>query len=185
MKITNEPLEQPNENCYRQKNALDKTYKPLFIKWLCDKFQIENYPHSFKDQWISTHIWEGTLSISFDKRQEEHLDLMKSIPEKFFGIAQYGTLKIVNKNTFYLNVDQMTHVKYPKIKSHKLLGKIRSKDSDGDIMSVYHWEIYLDDNTSIYYTNQIPEMDFDYKGYIYNCYIQTRTVEKFLSENYK
>tara|TARA_R110000868_G_scaffold178700_4_gene418529 strand:+ start:10427 stop:10654 length:228 start_codon:yes stop_codon:yes gene_type:complete len=74
---------------YRKIDALDKTAKPLILKWLSKVFGYENYPNSFKDQWIMWTIHDGVLCISFDYRVEEQQKLLSMIPPQFIGTPQH------------------------------------------------------------------------------------------------
>ena len=71
------------------------------MKWLSNLFGYDNYPNSFKDQWITWNIWDGELSVSFDLRQEEQVKLLSLIHPRFLGCPQYKTLKVVNEKNFY------------------------------------------------------------------------------------
>jgi len=106
MNITNNTHLQKSDisgNPYRRLNALDKKMKPLILKWLSNLFGYENYPNSFKDQWIYWSIWDGKLTVSFDLRQEEQVKLLSLIHPRFLGCPQYVTLKIVNEQTFFIS----------------------------------------------------------------------------------
>lgn len=166
---------------YRKLDALDKKNKPLIIDWLCGLFGYENYPHSFKDQWINWSVWDNDLSISFDTRQPEQVKLLSMIHPCFLGTPQYRTLKIVNEKTFYLSVDKIGDLKYPKITTHKLLNKDKHTDNDGDTFYTYDWEVFLDDNSSIHYHNQNHIMDMKYRDFIYDATLQERFFTEFLS----
>lgn len=169
---------------YNKLNALDKTYKPLILKWLCDLFKYENYPHSFKDQWIIWNIWDGKLSVSFDTRQDEQNLLISKIHPRFLGCPQYKTLKIVNEDSFYLNLESLLHINYPEIIGKKLIRQTKHKDDDGDTFYTYDWEVFLNDDTSIMYHNQSNIMDMVKNDYIYNSTIQQRAFTEFLDNNY-
>jgi hypothetical protein len=166
-------------------NRLDKTYKPLMLTWLADLFKYENYPHSHTDQWITWNIWDGELSIGFDFRQAEHLKLFSLIHPRFKGVPQYTTLKIVNENNFYLDLERLFKINYPSIVSSKLINKVKHKDNDGDDFYTYDWEVFLADNTSIMYHNQKDKMDMVKGDYIYNSTIQERTFINFLKNKYE
>lgn len=167
---------------YELINALDNKYKPLILKWLSKVFGYDNYPHSYKDQWINWKVWDGELSISFDLRQEEQAKLLSLIPPNFLGRPQYKTLKIVNEKVFYLRLDDFLYVEYPKIVGSKRINKIAHKSSD-DIFYVYHWEVFLDDHTSVVYSNQKDKMDMVKGDFNYNTTLQERAFVEFL-ENF-
>jgi hypothetical protein len=121
---------------YRKLDALDKKYKPLILKWLSGLFGYENYPHSFKDQWITWNIWDGELSVSFDLRQEEQVRLLSLIHPRFLGCPQYKTLKVVNEKSFYLQLKQLLYIEYPGIKGSKKISQTKHKDNDNSRKSL-------------------------------------------------
>ena len=165
---------------YRKLDALDKKYKPLILKWLSSLFGYENYPHSFKDQWINWDIWDGELSVSFDLRQEEQVKLLSLIHPRFLWCPQYKTLKVVNEKSFYLHLKQLLHIEYPEIKGSKKIDQTKHKDNDGDTFYTYDWEVFLSDGSSILYHNQKDKMDMVKGDFIYNATIQERAFVKFL-----
>ena len=164
---------------YRKLDALDKKYKPLILKWLSSLFGYENYPHSFKDQWINWDIWDGELSVSFDLRQEEQVKLLSLIHPRFLWCPQYKTLKVVNEKSFYLHLKQLLHIEYPEIKGSKKIDQTKHKDNDGDTSYTYDWEVFLSDGSSILYHNQKDKMDMVKGDFIYNATIQERAFVKF------
>ncbi len=170
---------------YKRIDGLDKTIKPLIMKWLADLFKYENYPHSHADQWITWNVWDGNLTVGFDFRQPEHIILFAHIHPRFKGVPQYQTLKIVNEKSFYLDLKQLLHLKYPNILSSRLVNKTAHKDNDGDIFYSYDWEVFLDDDTSIMYHNQKEKMDMVKGDFIYNSIIQERAFVNFLKEKYE
>jgi len=165
---------------YRKLSALDKKVKPLILKWLSNLFGYENYPNSFKDQWITWNIWNGELSVSFDLRQEEQVKLLSLIHPRFLGCPQYKTLKVVNEKSFYLHLKQLLHIEYPEIKGSKKIDQTKHKDNDGDTFYTYDWEVFLSDGSSILYHNQKDSMDMVKGDFIYNATIQERAFVKFL-----
>lgn len=165
---------------YRRLNALDKKCKPLILEWLSNLFGYENYPHSFKDQWINWNIWDGELSISFDLRQDEQVKLLSLIHPRFLGCPQYKTLKVVNEKSFYLHLKQLLHIEYPEIIGSKKINQTKHKDNDGDTFYTYDWEVFLSDGSSILYHNQKDKMDMVKGDFIYNATIQERAFVKFL-----
>lgn len=172
------------DDIFRPLNALDKKYKPLILEWLALTFGYpEEYPHSFKDQWITWGIWKGELSVGFDTRVEEQLQLMQLIPKRFMGAIQFKTMKIVNEYNFYLNLDTLFVLKYPAIKGYKLLCKDSHHDGDGDLFYTYDWSVELEDGTFILYHNQKPEMDMKYRDVIYDSRIQERAFREFLEKS--
>lgn len=176
------------ETTYKKADKLDKTTKPLILKWLCKQFECENYPHSFKDQWITWNIWDGILTIGFDLRQEEQKKIISLIPPQFMGTPQYKTLKIVNEYNFYLHLDKLLDINYPDIESSKLVNKTKEAGGTGgwtspsDYFYTYDWEVILSDTTSIYYHNQSEKMDMIKGDFIYNKTIQERTFLNFLNQ---
>lgn len=167
---------------YRKLDALDKKVKPLILTWLADLFGYKDYPHSFKDQYINWSIWDNHISVSFDLRQEEQVKLISLMHPRFLGAIQSGTLKIVNEKCFYMDIERLGHIKYPKIINSKRTNKTSHKDNDGDIFYTYDWEVFLEDETSIYYHNQTDKMDLEYKGFTYNSIIQERFFVNYLIE---
>lgn len=171
---------------YRKLSALDKKIKPLILKWLSNLFGYENYPNSFKDQWISWNIWDGELSVSFDLRQEEQLKLLSLIHPCFLGCPQYKTLKVVNEKNFYLQLKQLLHIEYPEITGSKLLSKDKQRGGTGgwhsasDDFYTYDWEVFLSDGSSLFYHNQKDTMDMVKGDFIYNATIQERAFVNFL-----
>jgi hypothetical protein len=165
---------------YKTIDALDKKYKPLILKWLAKHFRYENYPHSFKDQWINWQVWDGDLTVSFDLRQEEHEKLLYMIHPRFLGCPQHKTLKIVNEDTFHLQMKQLLCIEYPTIKKSYMIDKTRHVDNDGDEFFTYDWEVILSDDSSIMYHNQKNNMDMVKGDFIYNATIQQRAFTRFL-----
>jgi len=171
---------------YLKLDALDKKHKPLILKWLTNLFGYENYPHSFKDQWINWSIWDGELSVSFDSRQEEQVKLLSLIHPRFLGCPQYQTLKIVNEKNFYLQLKQLLHIEYPEIKSSTLIKKTNNRGGTGgwhspsDDFYTYDWEVFLSDGSSIMYNNQKEKMDLIKGDFVYNSIIQERAFTEFL-----
>lgn len=158
----------------------------LILKWLSNLFSYENYPSSFKDQWITWNIWDGELSVSFDLRQEEQVKLLSVIHPRFLGCPQYKTLKIVNEKNFYLQLKQLLDIEYPEITGSKLLSKDKQRGGTGgwysasDDFYTYDWEVFLSDGSSLFYHNQKDTMDMVKGDFIYNSTIQERTFVNFL-----
>jgi len=171
------------KNFYKPIGGDNRVYKPKVLRWLCKVFDHRDFPHSFKDQWINWNVWNGKITVSFDMRQKEHLDLLAKIPPQLLGIPQYKTLKIVNKNTFYLPIKTLLAVDYPTILAHKLIAKDTHKDGEGGFFCTYDWQVFLADNSSIYYHNQNDKMDMKYRGFTYDSRIQERAFIRFLDEN--
>ena len=172
---------------YRKQDALDKKVKPLILDWLSKLFDYDNYPHSFKDQWINWSVWDGELSVSFDLRQEEQVKLLSFIHPRFLGCPQYKTLKVVNENNFYLRLKQLLPINYPEITGSKLLSKDKQRGGTGgwsspsDDFYTYDWEVFLNDGSSVFYHNQNDKMDMEYKGFTYNAIIQERAFVRYLA----
>lgn len=164
----------------------NKIYPPLILKWLCKIFCYENYPHSFKDQFITWGITSDKIIIGFDQRQEEHRKLLSLIHPRFLGIPQNNTLKIVNVNNFYLDLNTIIHIKYPDIISFVLVDETKHRGGTGgwysadDVFYTYDWIVNLSDGTSIPYHNQIKDMDMKKGDYVYNKRIQERAFMEFL-----
>lgn len=173
---------------YRAKDALDKKYKPLILKWISNLFGYDNYPHSFRDQWINWNVWDGLLTVSFDLRQKEHKKLLSLIHPCFLGCPQYKTLKVVNEKTFYLELKQLLHIEYPEIIDSKLLSKDKQRGGSGgwhsasDDFYTYDWEVFLSDGSSLFYRNQKDTMDMVKGDFIYNARIQERAFVNFLQD---
>ena len=172
---------------YRKQDALDKKVKPLILDWLSKLFGYDNYPHSFKDQWIRWSVWDGELSVSFDLRQEEQVKLLSLIHPCFLGCPQFRTLKIVNENNFYLRLKRLLPIKYPEITGSKLLSKDKQSGGTGgwsspsDDFYTYDWEVFLNDGSSVFYHNQNDKMDMGYRGFTYDAIIQERAFVRYLA----
>jgi len=168
-------MKETNINPYRRISVLDKKIKPLILKWLSNLFGYENYPHSFKDQWITWNIWDGLLSVYFDLRQKEQVKLLSLIPSHF-----------LKKDTFYLQLNKFLDIEYPEIIDSKLLSKDKHRGgsngwySKSDEFYTYDWEVFLNDGSSLFYHNQKDTMDMIKGDIIYNTIIQERTFVKFL-----
>lgn len=173
---------------YKRIDALDKTVKPLILKWLAELFNYEDYPSSFKDQWIRWNIWDGEISVSFDLRQEEQVKLLSLIHPRFLGVPQSRSLKIVNEKNFYLDIKSLLHIEYPEITESKLLKKNKERGGTGgwhspsDDFYTYDWEVSLSDGSSIYYHNQNDKMDMVKGDYTYLSTIQQRAFVNFLQK---
>jgi hypothetical protein len=152
--------------------------KSSILKWLCKLFEYPDYPHSFKDQWIGWSIWDGQLTVSFDLRQPEQVKLLSLIHPRFLGCPQYKTLKIVNENTFYLQLNSLFTINYPTILSYKHIKTIKHKDNDGDDFYEYYWEITLSDNTIITHISQT--MTLKENNVLYRNTIEERMFLDFL-----
>lgn len=178
--------EDPNK-FYKRIDGLDKKCKPLILKWLADLFGYENYPHSFKDQWITWGISDGLLSVSFDLRNEEHRKLLSLIHPRFLGCPQFGTLKIVNEKNFYIDLNCLINVETPDIIGSKLIAKNKQRGGTGgwhspsDDFYTYDWRVFLSDGTALYYHNQKEVMDMVKNDFTYTHDIQQRAFVKFLN----
>jgi len=176
---------------YQKLDALDKKCKPLILKWLSNLFGYENYPHSFKDQWINWNIWDGELKVRFDLRQEEQVRLLSLIHPRFLGCLQYKTLKVVNEKNFYIELKQLLHIEYPEIISSTLIKKNHQRGgtggwhSESDDFYTYDWEVFLSDGSSIMYNNQKEKMDLIKGDFVYNATIQERAFVNFLNNDIK
>lgn len=171
---------------YKCKDALDKEIKPLILKWLAGLFGYENYPHSFKDQWVrwSFSVNNEKISIGFDHHgTEEHRKLLSLIHPRFLGTPQYNTLKIVNEDSFYISLSDIVHIEYPNIIGHKLEQKVRHTDNDGDVFYVYYWTVFLSDGTGIAYQNQTDKMDMVKHDWHYTRYLNERAFVTFLQHH--
>jgi hypothetical protein len=149
-----------------------KKYKPSVIDWLTKRFNLPPYAHSYKDQWIRVNIWDGSLSIGFDNRQPEQIQLFNSIPDEFKGCLQYGTGILVNKDSLYFYFDKEWQVEYPAITGSKIIKETKHVDNDGDDFYVYEQLINLSDGTQIIYSNQSKQLDIS--GYSFRTLIQER-----------
>lgn len=170
-------------------DAMDNKIKPLILKWLTKHFGYKDYPHSFRDQWITWNIWDGEISVGFDSRIDEHNKLLSLIKPQYLGTPQAGTGKIVNTDTFYLDLKDLIDIKYPeiiksslmRINSHK--GGTNGWHSPSDDLFSYTWRIYLDDGTSIIYSNHKEVMDMVKGDFIYDSIIQERAFIKYIELN--
>lgn len=149
-----------------------KKYKPAVIDWLVNRFGLSPYNHSFKDQWIVVSIWDGSLSIYFDTRQPEQVELFNSIPDEFKGCLQQGTGKLVNKDNLYFYFGKEWQVEYPTITGSKIIKEAKHVDNDGDDFYVYDQLINLSDGTQIIYSNQAKRLDIS--DYSFRTIIQER-----------
>lgn len=154
-----------------------KNLKPAVIDWLIEKFNLNiKYEHSFKDQWISVNIWDGQLTISFDTRQPEQVQLFNALPAEIKGTKQHGTGKMVNLQTLYFDMNKEFTINYPEIKSKEIVGKVKHTDNDGDTFYVYSWLVKMNDETEMIFTNQ-DNNKLDIEKWIY----PTRIQERFLT----
>lgn len=171
---------------YKKIDALDKEVKPLILKWLSKQFGYINYPHSFKDQWINWNVNNGEICVGFDLRQNEQVKLLSLIPTRFLGTPQRGTLKIVNDQNFYLQLNRITNIEYPSIEKSVLLKKEKHTGGKGgwisasDSFYTYDWEVFLSDGSSVYYHNQKDFMDMKEGDSSYNSIIHERAFVSFL-----
>lgn len=180
-------IQDTNTIPYRKLDVLDKKCKPLILKWLSSLFGYNDYPHSFKDQWITYNIWDGELSISFDSRQEEQVKLLSLIHPRFLGCPQYKTLKVVNEKSFYIQLKHLLHIEYPEINGSKLIRRNKINGGTGgwhsasDDFYTYDWEVFLSDGSSLFYNTQKDKMDMVKGDFVYNATIQERAFVKFLN----
>jgi hypothetical protein len=165
---------------YREIAGLDKTCKPKILSFLCKIFNCVDFQHSFHDQFISWTIWDGVLSIRLDLRNEMQKNLLNSTPIYFKGTPQQRTLKIVNENTIYIRLKDLIKIDYPNIIECKLLSKNKEKCDAGDSFYSYNWEVFLDDNSSIFHYNQKEKCDIRKGDFIYDKIIQERAFVSFL-----
>lgn len=149
-----------------------KKYKPLVIDWLVKRFGLPAYDHSFTDRWINVSIWDGELTIGFDKRQSEQIALFNSIPDQFKGCPQRGTGIIVNKDNLYFYFDKEWKIEYPSIKNSKIISETKHKGNDGDIFYTYDHVLNLSDDTQVIYNNQSKSLDIS--DYEFRTIIQHR-----------
>lgn len=171
---------------YKKINSLDKICKPLILKWISNLFGFKDYPHSFKDQHINWSILDGELSVSFDLRHEEQKKLLSHINPRFLGTPQFMTLKVVNENTFYVQLKRFMFISYPDITHSQLISKHKESNgvngwtSPSDYSYTHVWEVFLSDKTSILYTNEkdVMDMNDDELKHI----IQEREFVKFLNQ---
>jgi hypothetical protein len=168
----------------------DKAIKIYVLKWLCELFGFTDYPHSFKDQFITWNIWNGVLNVGFDFRQLEHEQLFALIHPRFKGTPQKRTLKIVNETSFYLNLDDLLDIEYPAITGHTLVAQTKHKGgkggwySESDAFYTYKWKVNLADGSVIDYENQMQTMDLKQGDYIYNVRIQERAFVKYITDKF-
>jgi len=168
---------------------MSNNYSKEIGKWLCKQFNYPNQSNNFNSNWIKWNIWDGKLTIDFDTRIDDQNILISCIPLQFMGTIQHNTLKIVNKNTFYLPIEKLLQIKYPKITHSILLKTIKNQQSEkggwyikGEYWYSYDWEIFLDDNTSILYHNQLDKMDLTEESLVFKTRIQEREFINFLKQ---
>src|SRR5688572_21853185 len=89
----------------------NKKTKPALLEWMANKFGVK-YAHSFKDQFIHWSIWDGSLSISLDLRDEAQKVLFDAIPAKHKGCKQKRTGKLVNERTIYFDLNEEFKIEY-------------------------------------------------------------------------
>lgn len=146
-------------------------YSPKIIKYICNTFGYENYPHSFKDKFITWYIWEGKLVVSFDLRQKEHVALLSQ--------CNAG-------NHIRIPLSSILQIYYPKIMGSKLVRKRKEHGGVGGFISAsddfysYEWNVSLSDGSIIIYENQKNEMDMTEHDVLYMSIIQERAFVGFL-----
>ena len=169
---------------------MTRNYNKLIIEWLIDKFKLNiNYVHSFKDSWILACISDGQLSILIDNRVEEQVKLLNLL--KLHNIVGIKNTKgeLVNKDTIYINLDEEFNINYPKIISKRIISRAKHRSTEkgwytGEYFYIYTWEVSLDDNTVIEFSNQDKE-ELDIERYLYPTAIQRRYFKEYINNNYE
>jgi hypothetical protein len=171
-------IDDVSKKAFKTPDCLEQDkFKPGAIDWLIGKFNLPPFNHSFKDKWISLNIWHGQLSIGFDFRVTEQVDIFNAIPESYKGCKQVGTGKIVNTQYLYFDIENEWQVEYPSIKSTKIVNKDLHKDNDGDDFYTYDHILELSDGTQMLYHNQSSKCDISIDTFI------TKVQERYLYEN--
>ena len=170
---------------YKSFDALDKTMKPLILDWLADIFGYGQFEHSFKDQWVRWSVYGRYVSVGLDNRVPEQLKLWSLIPDKLKGCLQRTTLKVVNKDSFYLDIDRVVNLKYPDIVKSSVHTKVKHTDDDGDVFYCYEWLVELSDGSAVIYNNQKDVMDMVKCDYSYMRLIEERAFVQFITDKYK
>lgn len=178
-----------------KKSLSDKDVRTLLLKWLFKQFGNNDHTPSFKDGWILPNItFNNRLSVSFDSRVEEQMELIKMIPPQFMGTPQKRTLLIVNPQTFYLDLNDLLDLKYPSIVDYRLVKTNTHKGGKGgwsspsDEFQSYDWELMLSDGTMMDHNNQSKTIDIAAleTSWIYRSRIEEREFIKFLeSQDYE
>lgn len=156
-----------------------KDYRPLILDWLCNRYELPRYQHSFRDQFLSFNIWGNKLWISFDFRCEEQSALFDKLPAEIKGTKQAGTGKMVNLKSLYFILSDIINFDYPAIVSGEIVDTDRSKDNDGDICYSYTWKYKLSDGTFLYHLNQNKDEIID-SEHTFPANIQTRAFCRYL-----
>jgi len=160
--------------------------KSKVLDWLSAMVN-HTFNHHFSDKWINVNIWNNDLTISFDSRQENQVELFNKLPDNIKGCIQRNTNKRVNEKTLYFKVSEICNIIYPDIVSNKLIKKTKHQSGSGGWIDVgeyfytYDWEVLLSDNTTINYNNQEPKMDMIKGDYSFNRRIQEREFKKLIN----
>lgn len=163
--------------------------KSKVLDWLSSLIDYK-FKHHFSDRWISVNVWDNTLSISFDHRQSNQVELFNKLPKEIKGCLQKGTGILVNENTLYFTLSELVNIIYPKIVSYKQIKNTRHNESvkgggyvKGSYWYTYDWELTLSDGSTIEYHNQVNKMNLTESDYIFKCRIEEREFNKFI-ENF-
>ena len=147
-------------------------YSPIIIKYICNVCGYKNYPHSFKDKFITWYVREGELVVSFDLRQKEHAALL----------SQYNT----NMTYIRMPLSSILQIYYPKIMGGKLIRKKKEHGGVGgfiyasDYFYSYEWRLPLSHSSIIISEHQKNEMDMTEHDVLYMSIIQERAFVGFL-----
>lgn len=165
-------------------------YKPKILDWLSSLVN-HTFTHHFSDKWISVNISNNQLSISFDFRQPNQVELFDKLPNEIKGCLQDGTGKLVNKKTLYFKVSEIVTFEYPTIISSKLITNVKHQESEkggwyikGKYYNSYDWELTLSDGSTIEYSNYKDTMDLKETDLIFKTKIEEKEFYKFI-ENLK
>lgn len=167
-------------NEFKMPDTLEQgQYAPLIFDWLCNRYELPPYKHSFKDRFMQFNIWGNQLWISFDFRCEEQKELFDKLPNEIKGTKQKGTGKMVNLKSLYFTVSDLISFEYPYITDVKLFHHAKSKDNDGDDFNSYTWLYTLSDGSKLYHLNQSLTEIID-KEHTFPANIQTRAFCRYL-----
>jgi hypothetical protein len=175
MKIENEVFDNVSFND-------SQLVKPAILDWICNKFNLPKYNHSFRDQWIYIGIWDNILSVSLDKRDESQAQLLELVPREYIGCDQVNTGKRVNLDSLYFHIDKEFEIEYPEIIKITLYQKHKKRDDDGDIFYTYTHLIHLSDGSKLqhYGYEGTPDLKLNESWSLLKNKIQFRHIYKLL-----
>jgi hypothetical protein len=162
-------------------------YKPAVLNWLSEMVNYK-FEHHYSDKWINVNIRGEQLSISFDTRQNNQVELFKKLPECLKGVKNIYTGELVNKHNLYFKITEICKFEYPKIISSKVIKKNKHQETEkgwyikGSYWYSYDWEVTLSDGTTINYHNQNEKMDLKEDSNTFKTKICEREFYKFVSK---